>query len=250
MFVEVMLRRRAAPDESILELNADLIASLSKLPGFWCEGKTAQDATFDDGEYDDDDGEYDDDDDDSGSTVVFLENALIPGLWGQICYASRLESDFSEDEAMNDDLLTCRLTVEEADYTTFCQQTFPELIKIFQPYRAMIETDQDVGLADWDIVRQDYHVGGPDIDGRDSVYRIWPVNFFDDLLCRRSFGLSAEKVVRRAAPECERAQLIAGGAFLLVTAELVTGAALDPLNQRVQRRLGVRWRSAAPSSSS
>jgi hypothetical protein len=235
MFVEVMLRRRAARHESILELNAGLIASLSKLRGFWREDKTEQDAAFDSGEYDEGDG-----DGDGESGVVFLENALIPGLWGQICYASRLEDELEEDKAKYDDFLRCRLTVEDADYTTFCRQTFPELVKIFQPYRAAIETDIDIGLADWEIVRQDRLAGGPNINGRDSVYRLWPVSFFDDLLCRRSFGLSAEKVVRRAAPECERAELIAGGAFLLVTSELVTGAALDPLSQRVKRRLGVR----------
>jgi hypothetical protein len=239
MFVDVMLRRRAAPHESILDLNTNITASLSKLRGFWHEDKTAQDATFDNGEYDDDDDDDDDDRNDE-DTVVFFEHALITGLWGQICYASRIESEFEDDDAVNDDFLTCRLTVEEADYAAFCRQTFPELIKIFQPYRAVIQTDLDVRLADWEIVRQDYHLGGPNIDGRDSVYRIWPVNFFDDLLCRRSFGLSAEKVVRRAAPECERAELIAGGAFLLVTSELVTGAALDPLSQRVKRRLGIR----------
>jgi hypothetical protein len=63
------------------------------------------------------------------------------------------------------------------------------------------------------------------------------VNFFDDLLCRRSFGIGAGEVVRRASPECARAELLNGGAFLLVTTDLVVGDALDGLHARVMSRL-------------
>jgi hypothetical protein len=56
-------------------------------------------------------------------------------------------------------------------------------------------------------------------------------------LCRRSFGIGAEEVVRRASPECERAELLNGGAFLLVTSDLVLGEALNDLNARVMSRL-------------
>jgi hypothetical protein len=63
------------------------------------------------------------------------------------------------------------------------------------------------------------------------------VSYFDDLLCRRSFGIGAAKVVRRAAPICERAELLRGGAFLIVTSDLVTGEALDRLSIRVASRL-------------
>ncbi len=62
--------------------------------------------------------------------------------------------------------------------------------------------------------------------------------FFDDLLCRRAFGIGAAEVAARAAPECERAEVLHGGAFLLVTSEVVVGPDLDALNARVMARLG------------
>ncbi len=71
--------------------------------------------------------------------------------------------------------------------------------------------------------------------------RIAPVSFFDDILCRRAFGIGAEEVVRRAAPECEHAELLLGGAFLIVTSEIVVGrTALDALNARVMQRIDAR----------
>ena len=93
-------------------------------------------------------------------------------------------------------------------------------------------------LADFDLVCAHSQKSGRDIDGRDGVHRIWPVCLFDDLLCRRAFGIGAAEVAWRAAPECERAEVLHGGAFLLVTSEVVVGPALDALNARVMARLG------------
>ena len=62
--------------------------------------------------------------------------------------------------------------------------------------------------------------------------------FFDDLLCRRAFGIGAAEVAACAAPECERAEVLCGGAFLLVTSEVIIGPVLDALNARVMARLG------------
>ena len=123
------------------------------------------------------------------------------------------------------------------DYFLFCSATLPRLIDIFKPYRAAAETADAVMLADFDLVCAQSQKSGRDIDGRDSVHRIWLVCFFDDLLCRRAFGISAKDVVARAAPECERAEVLCGGAFLLVTSEIVVGSALDALNARVMTRL-------------
>lgn len=131
-----------------------------------------------------------------------------------------------------------RLDTEEADYARFCSATLPRLIDIFRPYRAAARTEDAVKLADFDITRVQSQKTGRDIDGRDSVHRTWPVCFFDDLLCRRAFGIDAAEVAARAAPECERAEAMHGGAFLLVTSEIVVGPALDALNARVMARLG------------
>lgn len=99
-------------------------------------------------------------------------------------------------------------------------------------------TGQALDIEDREITSAHHRETGRRIDGRDGVYRIWPVSCFDNVLCRRAFGLPAADVVARVAPECERAELIRGGAFLLATTDLPTGAAeLDTLNVRLRARL-------------
>ena len=223
MYVDFMLRRRANLDEPSPELNAKFVEQFAAIPGFWGAGKTAGVAPFEfTGE----------------SASLDLRTVLVDGLAGQIMYRARFAGYLSRDIAQSDDFISLRLITGEADYTRFCSATLPRLIEIFKPYRAAAHTDEAVMLADFDITRVQSQETGRNIDGRDSVYRIWPVCFFDDLLCRRAFGISVAEVAARAAPECERAEVLHGGAFLLVTSEVIVGPDLDALNARVMARLG------------
>ena len=223
MYVDFMLRRRASLDEPSPTLNAKLVEHLVTVPGFWGAGKTVSDAPFEfPGE----------------CASLDLRTALASGLAGQISYAPRFAGYLSQDIAQSDDFISLRLNTEKTDYALFCSATLPRLIDIFGPYRAAAHTDEAVLLDDFDITRVQSQKTGRNINGRDSVYRIWPVCFFDDLLCRRAFGIDAAEVAARAAPECERAEVLHGGAFLLVTSEVVVGPALDALSARVMTRLG------------
>ena len=223
MNVDFMLRRCASLDEPCPELNTKFIEQFVAVPGFWDAGKTASDAPFEFA------GE---------SASLDLRTVLASGLGGQVSYAPRFAGYLSRDIAQSGDFIWLRLDTEKADYARFCSATLPQLIDIFKPYRAAAHTDDAVMLADFDLVCAQSQKSGRDIDGRDSVHRIWPVCFFDDLLCRRAFGISAAEVAARAAPECERAEVMHGGAFLLVTSEIIVGPALDALNARVMARLG------------
>ncbi len=223
MYVDFMLRRRANLDEPSPELNAKFVEQFAAVPGFWGVDKTASDAPFEfTGE----------------SASLDLRTALASGLGGQVLYRARFAGYLSRDIAQSDDFISLRLNTEEADYARFCSATLPRLIEIFKPYRAAAHTDEAVMLADFDITRVQSQKTGRNINGRDSVYRIWPVCFFDDLLCRRAFGIDAAEVAARATPECERAEVLHGGAFLRVTSEVVVGPALDALNARIMARLG------------
>ena len=223
MFIDVMLRRRASLDEAIPVLNSTILQQFVAVKDFWGSEKELSDAPLDfKGE----------------GGVLDLRKALQPGLSGQAVYLPRFPGYLAEDTAQADDFLHIRVNTDKADYKRFCNVILPRVVAIFDPYRGAAETDEVVCLADYDASRQQWKETGRHINGRDSVYRIWPVNYFDDLLCQRSFGISADEVVRRVAPECERAELLNGGAFLIVTSELVTGQTpLDMLNERVRRRL-------------
>jgi hypothetical protein len=218
--INVTIRRRAALGGSISVLNNRVASEFATLPGFWAPGKGISDAKFES---------------DVGATLD-LRNCMADGIKGQVSYAARLPCYIS-DNAKADDFVWLRLNPAKADYKLFAAQMLPALIEIFQAYRAALR-DERVRLVDWEIVRSKSQKTGRDIDGCDGVFRIWPVNLFDDILCRRSFGVGAEEVVRRTSPICEHAAVLNGGAFLLVTSELVVGGdALDKLDVRMKSRL-------------
>jgi hypothetical protein len=222
MIIEIMLRRRLTLDESMRELNDRLVTAFAKISSFWGPGKSPSDAPFDG---------------DEDVATLDLRKSLQKGLGGQAIYHGRFPG-YMEDHASNDDMLMLRLNTEKIEYIEFCTNTLPLLIQAFEPYVATVETDEDVGVADWRVMSEHWQKTRQSIGGRQGVFRIWPVNFFDDILCRRSFGIGAAEVVRLAAPECERAEVLNGGAFLLVTTELVVGtAALNDLDARVRSRL-------------
>jgi len=222
MFVDVMIRRRARLDEPIPALNARLLEQFIAVPGFWGQGKTAADAPFEQGE--------------TGS--LDLRKSLRDGLSGQVVYMPRFVGYLSKDVSKADDTLRIRLDTDKVDYAAFCAETLPRLITMFESYRGHVETDAKVRAADWEIVRQQSRTTGRNIDGRDSIFRIWPVCWFDGELSRRAFGITAEEAVRRASPECERAELVAGCASLIVTSAIVVGANLDVIDARIKSRLG------------
>ncbi len=224
MYVDFMIRRRPRLEEDRPSLNARFVDQLMQVQGFWAPDKTAADAPV---ETDEDFASLD------------LRRALIAGLGGgQLRYCPRFAGWVNDDQAMNDDFLKFRMDTRKVDYAAFCGTILPKLIGIFRPYRLKVVSDDPVDTADWEISRVLFKETRRRSDGRDGVHRIWPVSYIDDLLCQRSFGITAEEAVDRVAPECERAELLHGGAFLIVTSEIVTGlAALDALNERVKGRL-------------
>ena len=137
MFVDVMMRRRARLDEPISALNAKLLDQFVAVPGFWAEGKAADDAPFEHGE--------------TGS--LDLRKSLRSGLSGQVVYMPRFAGYLTKDVAKADDTLRIRLDTDKVDYAAFCAETLPQLIIIFGSYRGQVETDAKVRAADWEIVR-------------------------------------------------------------------------------------------------
>lgn len=221
--ISVIMRRRALMEEAVSELNSKFMEEFATLAGFWAADARARDAILDLG---------------VGETATLdMRRSLAPGLSGQIVYAPRIDGYLSRDNAQSDDYITLKLNSDRSDYKEFCERIFPRLIDIFQPYRGAVETDSDLAMADWDIICEQSQAVERDIDGRDSVFRIWPVAYFDNILCQRSFGRNAEEVVERVSEECERVELRKGGAFLIVTTHLMTGDALNEINSRVMSRL-------------
>jgi hypothetical protein len=154
-------------------------------------------------------------------------------MMGHVVYTFRTPGFLAMDKAMTDDFLVIQIDTLRVDYFRFCTQTLPILIDTFRAYRARVMTDESVLLRRWDAQRQERMVTGRDLGGRDSVGFVWPVTFFDEILCKRSFGISAGVAVGRVSQACEVAKLLAGGVFIVATREIVTGTDLENLNTRL-----------------
>jgi hypothetical protein len=222
MKIEARFRRRAVVGEIISELNDELLSQLSKINGLWLESKSVEDAYFDAGA-----GE---------SAASDLSSCLTDGIKGAISYASRLPAAIV-DKAISDDSIVLKFDNNEVDLEWFCNHVFPEVIKVFLPYRAAIVTDLDQDLDDFENIVQESQRTGSDIDGRDSVFRIQPVNYFDDLMCKRAFGLSANEVVEKLKKSAERAESFEAGALLMISSNPLVGEQLFSMDSIVRKDL-------------
>ena len=225
------MRRRVPVLEDIVALNDRIVAGLAAIQGFWAVGKGPADAIFDPPVIDEDN---------DGAAGLDICECLIPGLLGYISYNSRPLPQYVKDKAMDDDFMGIAVSPTKVDRAQFFGDTLPQILHVFEAYRAGFQTDKDAILdEDFDRKQELSDYGrGRDIDGRDSVYRIWPVNYFDERLCQRAYGMSAAEVVRRAAPHCHSARLVNGGAYLIVTLDIVSGAdALNALHNRIATQL-------------
>jgi hypothetical protein len=172
------------------------------------------------------------------SAACDLTPFLRDGITGALQYSARFERGMY-DKAMFDDIMTFRLEESKLRYNEFCPQVFSNFIDAFNPYRAAIVMDLDLDLDDWDSIVELAQRDGIDADGRDTVFRINPVNFFDEQLCKRAFQLNSQQVVNRLHGHVQEASIVHGGAFIIVTNDLVDRANLNDLHRHVAGLLGL-----------
>lgn len=136
-----------------------------------------------------------------------------------LSFAYRDES-YLVDRSDRDDYMIVRFH-NENDYCNFARDVFVPCIELYSPYRAQGELDEALSLADWEEVKRQGDRTKKDIDGRDSVYRIQPLNFFDAVLTRRAFGLEPEEIAERLAGKVEKVSLAAQGVAIICTSEII-----------------------------
>jgi hypothetical protein len=99
--------------------------------------------------------------------------------------------------------------------------------------------DEDLALQDWDEVVALREATGKDIEGRDSVFRLGPVNHLDRELCRRAFGLVPEEVARALNGRVEAASVLLDGVFIVASSRLISRDELEVLNRNLREALAV-----------
>ncbi|QDU43441.1 hypothetical protein Mal52_19150 [Symmachiella dynata] len=172
------------------------------------------------------------------SASCSLNPYLKANIKGAISYAARYSQGMS-DKAIFDDVLTLNLEENAIHYAQFSGCIFEDIVKAFVAYRATIILDLDLDIDDYEDIVELAQKTGKDIDGRDTVYRFNPINYFDDQLCHRAFGFGAEEVVTRLDGEIERAVIQEGGALIIATTDLVDRDNLYALHNHIASLLGI-----------
>jgi hypothetical protein len=200
--MEIMLRYRARADESIEERHVHVLNRLSSLSGRW---RLASPDSFPPPHLEAGDLGGD----------VDLGHALGPDVKAALAYTFRSVA-YLRDESVHDDHLVLEApsgAIRIADVIT----PFRELICAYQPYRATVDADAMRHPDDWERAAELGRLTGVDVDGRDTVYRIPELCYFDAEFCRRAFALTPSELVVRLEPLVECVEEFADGVFILVT---------------------------------
>lgn len=221
--IEARFRRRAHAREEAGKLLDGVLDVIDRFSYLWRQPGARQSVELDRGT-----GE---------SAACDLTPWLVPDVQGALGFASRM-SGAIDDDASCDDTLILRFVADEYDFPLFVDEVFPELVKGFSCYRASLVTDTKIAIEDYAELINDASKTDREKDHRFVVSRFYPVDYFDELLCKRAFGLSAKALVKRLKPICERAELIDSGAFLIFTYEILTGDDLRSLDTKARSQLG------------
>lgn len=166
------------------------------------------------------------------SSIVNLNKVLGQGLKGQIVYQLR-KQNYLRDLAQFDDTFSIEFDPRNVDYKSLITQAFPALVNAFECYRATIYS-KSLARHDWrDIIRLTRSTSS-DVNGRDGIYRINAVNFFDRDLCNRAFGLDPEQIVRRLDGRVEKVMEFSNGVLLVVSSDVLDEAKIGLIDTRVR----------------
>ncbi len=205
-------------DESLPLLNDKLLDRMSKIGKLW-----AADQAY--ARYDAGGGE---------SAAADLSPCLANGIKGAVSYASRFPAAVA-DKAISDDVLTLQFDREQVDFEEFCRDVFPEIVKAFEPYRASVVTDLDQDLDDLEDIVKEAQRTGRDVDGRDTVFRMHSINYFDRAMCERAFGGSPEKLSNELCGLIPLAQTFQDGVLLVLSYD--PSQSLSDLDALIRARL-------------
>lgn len=213
MKYDLMLRSRAKPHEPYEEKHARFFARLRDMPQPW--GLAGQEPPV-----------YPK----MGSHE--LDGVRFGKLLGKSIRARAIylyrHPGLAKDIGMNDDFIDMSFNPEKVDYQSLVREALPLYIEAFDGHLAEIK-DDGFTYIDFDA----WQASGK--DGRNGVYRVAPVAFFDRLLCQRAFVLSPEQIADRLSGRIEEVRLIHDGVYLIGSSEPLDLETADKLSWDMKR---------------
>ncbi len=228
--IEIMLRRRSDPHQPIEDVHDQIMEGLCALGLPWWQPDAhppAPDCGADLAAYLD---------------VSYALEAFEPDvLRATIDYVYR-SAEYDEDHATLDDRMLFQLdaaSASDATYRELALVGFPGYVRAFSPYRGHVMTDAELAIHEWRETSEISREIGKRVTGRDNVWRIEPVSYFDRELCRRAFSLAPEDITSRLSGNIERVEMIGDGVLIVATSAIVDRDELLAIDARIRGWLGV-----------
>jgi hypothetical protein len=206
---EIWIYYRATHAESIEQRHAEIMANMSRIgPPLGLAGMELPPAP------------------DCGVETVACYDIQypIPGLWLDADYKYRGERYHYDDKRADDDKVRiCFKTSSKAiDYRYMIYDNLPRVIAAFRGYRG----DVTIGFHGF------YYCGGLketnpvynrlradktlDVNGRNNIYTLEVVQYWDAELCRRALGYGPEEVIRRLKGRALMVEPLMDGVYLVL----------------------------------
>ncbi|QKF50570.1 hypothetical protein [Pseudomonas graminis] len=166
---------------------------------------------------------------------VSLDKVLPKGIKGRIVYSLRSEK-YLEDDAQFDDSLFVDFSIAKTDYSDLLKRVFPAYVQAFGAYRAALH-DWSVTRSDWPAVVAACDATKKDVNGRDGVFRINAVNYFDEELCLRAFGKSPQQIISCLKGHVEEASELDGGVLIVVSYTPLSTSEIATAGERLKKLL-------------
>lgn len=215
---EFEFRHRSTPNESLNDRHANFINVISKLNIPWNlkELKALPDIGSD------------------LTLTLSLSGVLGKGINGKLVYIYK-GYEYLQDNAQYDDNIFIEFNLNKVDVETIIN-IFKVYIVAFDCYRASVN-NIDVSSEDWDGIVEECNSTGKDVNGRDGIYRINAINFFDRELCLRAFNLSPEQIIERLEGDVESVSLLHDGVLLIDRSNFLESDEFEKIDSKIRSLL-------------
>jgi hypothetical protein len=137
------------------------------------------------------------------------------------------------DKASRNDTFLVDLRLNDVNVESLASMAVPAITRALDAYRVDLLCPSIV-LNDSALLRAVVQASTRDVDGRDTVFRIWQINYWDRELCRRAWNLTSEEVVARLTGSVERASVLHDGAYVVVSKDHLTIPAVEEIDARLR----------------
>jgi len=148
--------------------------------------------------------------------IIQLGSVLPGKMKGNIVYPVRIKP-YIDDK---DDHLNINFNLNNVDFKVFSTQIFKHYISSFDAYRAEIYFDA-ASAIDFPEIQKIFFDTGKNLNARDGIYRIGPLCYFSDELCKKSFGFTSREVVNRLKDDVEDVYEHHNGVIIIYSSEPV-----------------------------